>query len=100
MPHNKNNERLNFLIHKRSPLLHRVNLNSRLLSTREFIKRCKQYDEIKFKRSGKGSHQIWTGPSGRTVSIPAAKDLPIGTLKSILDELGIRSSVHEFSRGS
>lgn len=44
------------------------------------------------KRQGKGSHEIWHNPAvKRSAVIPNhAGDLPAGTLRAILKQLGIR----------
>lgn len=97
-PYNKINGRFNFLVQKDSDILHRLNLNGRFLSTREFVKKLKKYGKVELKRAGKGSHQIWIGPSGSTLAIPSHKELKIGTIGSILKTAGLNMSVHEFLR--
>lgn len=98
-PLNKINGRLNFLVHRNSPLLHRISLDARYLSTREVLKKLGKIAKISQKRQGKGSHEIWVGPSGLSVSIPKKKELKVGTLGSILKQLGVEMSVYEFLRG-
>lgn len=45
-----------------------------------------------------GSHHLMRGPTGRIVSIPVhgAKTLPVGTIKGVIDDLGV--SIEEFVR--
>jgi predicted RNA binding protein YcfA (HicA-like mRNA interferase family) len=44
------------------------------------------------KRQSKGSHEIWHNPKiNRSAVVPRhAGDMPVGTLKAILKQLGIR----------
>lgn len=44
------------------------------------------------RRQGKGSHEIWSNPaSGGHTTVPnrGRKDIPIGTIRGILRDLGI-----------
>ncbi|MDE2803298.1 MAG: type II toxin-antitoxin system HicA family toxin [Chloroflexota bacterium] len=42
-------------------------------------------------RQGKGSHEVWRNTNGDETTIPnwGSKDLPIGTIRKILRDLGI-----------
>ena len=56
----------------------------------DLIKLLKQ-NKCEFIRHGKGDHQIWFSPiTGRKFPVPhPKKQLPVGTLKSILKMAGI-----------
>lgn len=98
-PYNKINGRINFLLPPNSPLLERMKLDARFMSTHQFITRCKRLGDVQLVREGKGSHKIWIGPSNNKVSIPNHRELKVGTMAQLLKDLGLGISVHEFLRG-
>ncbi|TMP28668.1 toxin HicA [Pseudoalteromonas rubra] len=60
------------------------------MTSKDLFKLLKKHN-CEFVRYGKGDHQIWRAPSGRTFSVPhPKKDLPIGTVKSIKRMAGIK----------
>jgi len=96
-PLNKINGRINFLLPKNSLASKRISLNGRFLSTKEIIKKLKKNVGLEEVRKGKGSHVIWRAENGKSTSIPLKKnDMPIGTLKGILKDLGINMKIHDF----
>lgn len=99
-PLNKVNGRINFLTHRDSLILNRTNLNNRYLSTRELKKKLEPYAEVRLKRQGKGSHEIWLGPSGRSVAVPRKSELKIGLIGGILKDLGVNLTAYELLRSS
>jgi len=95
-PLNKSNGKVNFLLPKGSRLFDRISLSGRLLSTKQVIKKLKKLGATQVK-GGKGSHAKWVSKTGYT-TVPLDRDMPIGTLSSILKGLGIDMNVHEFLR--
>jgi predicted RNA binding protein YcfA (HicA-like mRNA interferase family) len=64
----------------------------------DVIKRLKKLG-FRFYRPGKGSHELWVRDSdGKVIPVPKhkGKDIKKGTLKAIINEIGI--SVEEFIR--
>ncbi|HQE93599.1 MAG TPA: type II toxin-antitoxin system HicA family toxin [Anaerolineae bacterium] len=58
---------------------------------RELAKRLRQLG-CEFVRTASGSHRIWWNPAnGQYTTIPdwSSKDLKVGTLRSILSDLGL-----------
>lgn len=58
---------------------------------RELAKRLRQAG-CQLSRHGKGSHEIWINPTTNGFSVipnHAGKDIPPGTVRSILKDLGI-----------
>ena len=58
---------------------------------RELAKRLEKLG-CQFKRQGKGSHEIWVNPKTNKLSIVpnhASKDIPPGTIRGILKDLGL-----------
>lgn len=47
--------------------------------------------ECEFYRQGRGSHEVWRNASGNETTIPnwGTRDLPTGTVRKILRDLGI-----------
>jgi predicted RNA binding protein YcfA (HicA-like mRNA interferase family) len=96
-PLGKINGRINFLVPKKSPISDRISLNGRFLSTKEIVKKLTKSVGLKEIRKGKGSHTRFQASNGNSTTIPLQKnDMPIGTLKSILKDLGLKTSIHEF----
>lgn len=86
-----------FQVKKGSPILSRIPIDVRLFNVSSVKKKLKGKAGLTYKRPGKGSHEIWITPEGRTVVIPSSKrELSSGTLKSILRQAGINSPISEF----
>lgn len=88
----------NYLLPKSSPLSRRINLIGRKLTSREFLKKAKSITELKATGKGKGSHEVYLSKNGGRTTVPKNKDLPMGTVRSMLKQLGIDMSVSEFLR--
>lgn len=59
---------------------------------REIARRLKTLGCEELARRGKGSHRVWHNPAnGRIAPLPnwGAKDLKIGTLRSVIRQLGL-----------
>jgi len=96
-PFNKINGRFNFLLPKNSPLSKRISLNGRFLSTKDVVKKLKKSVGLEEVRKGKGSHVIWRAANGKSTTIPLKKnDMPVGTLKGILKDLGLDMNIRDF----
>lgn len=96
-PDNKVNGKVNYLYPKCG---YPIPLEGRLLSTRQVIKKIEKKlgERLTFIRPAKGSHKIYATRAGHEVTIPQDSNMPTGTLKSILNALGLNISVYEFLR--
>lgn len=95
-PFRKRRSRVNYIVHRDSALVDRSMLSGRYLRYSELKKRLNSRG-YSFVRQGKGSHEIWRGPSGTKFSVPRHPgDLKRGTLSAILKQAGIDLSLAEF----
>lgn len=96
-PDNKVNGKVNYLYPTRG---YPIPLGGRLLSTRQVIKKIEKKlgERLTFIRPANGSHKIYATRAGHEVTIPQNSNMPTGTLKSILNALGLNISVYEFLR--
>lgn len=89
--------RVNYIVHRDSPLAQRRRLSSRCLRYRDLVDRLTNIAGCRWARSGKGGHDIWRSPAGRTFPVPRHPgDLRKGTLAKIIKEAGLTLSVSEF----
>lgn len=98
-PFRKAGSRVNYIVHRNSPLASRSGLSGRYLRYSELRSRLNSRG-CSFVRQGKGSHEIWCGPSGTRFPIPRHPgDLKRGTLSAILKQAGIDLTLAEFVAG-
>ena len=93
------NSRVNYIIHRDSPIASRAGLGRLYLPHREVIKKLnKLFPDLKHLRT-KGSHEIWDTGERRKLTIPKHSGDPIrpGTLKAILRQAGLKMSLTEFA---
>ena len=91
--------RISYLIRKGSPLYNRLPVDARTcLKGRTFKQKLVSLKIGRLLRQG-GSHEIWTPiGGGKSVAVPRhdGVDIPKGTLRSILRQLGSSMSIEEF----
>lgn len=88
-----------YLINKNSQIFKIVPKYIKAIRYRDLIKKLKKIANIEFIRNSAGSHEIWSSKDGNKTVIPKhISDIPVGTIKSILKDLGINMSFEEFLR--
>jgi len=93
------NRRVNFLIHRNSPLARRIPANLRALRYREVAQKLRVLAGCEEVGTGKGSHRRWRRPDGKVFSVPCHPgDLRIGILARIIKPAGLSMSVGQFMR--
>lgn len=86
-----------YLINSKSMIWNIVPKHIRSIRYKELIKKLSKLKNIKLQRQGKGSHVIWQSSSGKRIPIPIhTKDIPVGTVMSILKELNLKMSFSQF----
>lgn len=86
-----------YLINSKSMIWNIVPKHIRSIRYREFIKKLSKLKNIELQRQGNGSHVIWQSSKGKRIPIPRhTKDIPIGTVMSILRELDLKMSFSQF----
>lgn len=92
------NSHINYVIHRHSSLATRGRLSEQYFRYKDVTAALKRLG-CSFVRTGRGSHEIWTSPKGGNFPIPNhRRDLPLGTLRTILREAGLDMSVEQFRR--
>ncbi len=92
--------KISYLIRKNSPIFKRISIDDLrpVIKVSKLKKKLKKLGIAEFKRQG-SNHEIWQ-PSNVDKSVPISRhdslDLPIGTLKAILEQLGVTMSVKNF----
>jgi len=90
------NSRVNYLVRRNSSLASRLSVDARYLTYRDLERKLKAA-QCAFIRSGKGSHQIWQGPTGARAPIPNHRgDIHRGLLGGILKQLGLSIPLEAF----
>jgi hypothetical protein len=90
--------RCSYVISRRSGLAKRMKLSHIFFNRREVLKRLREAVGGELRPGGK--HQKWIrGDGSRKAAIPSGSDIAIGTLGSILKQLGIEKKPQEFMRG-
>jgi len=80
-------------------LLDRIPLEYLYISYRDLKDKLDAIIGLSFKRDGKGSHEVYTTHRGNSVTLyHTSRDVPKGTLSSILKQAGVDMNVHEFLR--
>ena len=88
--------RVNYIIHRNSPLATRLGLGLRFLRNRELIEKLRDLAGCEFVRHGRG-HDIWKSRAGKPFSVPRHPgDLRTGTLAKIIRQAGLNMTVQEF----
>jgi predicted RNA binding protein YcfA (HicA-like mRNA interferase family) len=96
-PMSRVNSRVNYVVPPDSSIALRAGLGLRYLNYKQLSKRLRKLGDCKPTGKGKGSHEIWTCPGGGKFPIPKhPRDLPTGTLRSIIREAGLDLSVAQF----
>jgi predicted RNA binding protein YcfA (HicA-like mRNA interferase family) len=89
--------RVNYLVHRNSPLAQRTRLGLRYLRYRDLADRLKKLAGCQPVRQGHGSHEIWETPKGHRFPVPRHPgDFGRGLLAKIIKEAGLNLSVSEF----
>lgn len=92
------NSRVNYIVHRASPLASRARLGSRYLTYRQLEKRLMKTAHCEKVGGGKGSHETWQRPDGCKFSVPRhPRDLCSGTLRAIIREAGLDLSISQFA---
>lgn len=61
------------------------------MNKRELLKILKENDFRKLPNRGRGSHEVWfKGKRHITIPKPSGSDYPIGTIKAILKQAGLK----------
>ena len=91
--------RANYICRKSSPVASRSRLGGRLLSRRKLLKVLR--DEAPGTLKGSKAHPTrWQTHDGRKSDLPGQKDIPVGTVKKILRDLGVSKSYRELFQGA
>lgn len=92
--------RVNYLVNRKSRLGKRLRVDARFISHPKFTKRLRKDFGCSCLRQGKGSHEIWKGPTGRKAPIPRhVGDLHDKLARGILKQLGLTMTWDEFRAG-
>jgi predicted RNA binding protein YcfA (HicA-like mRNA interferase family) len=91
--------RFAYMIPKHSPFYQRLPTDLKTcVKARNFKRKLQQHGIAEPKRQG-GSHEIWS-PPGSNLSVPIPRhdgvDIPKGTMRSILRQLGCKMSIEQF----
>lgn len=93
----RRNSRVNYIVHRHSPLASRLRLSSRFLTYRNLAKRLLKFGNCSVLRQG-GQHEIWVSPGGKRFSVPRHPgDLGPTLLSKIITQAGLSMSVSEFA---
>jgi predicted RNA binding protein YcfA (HicA-like mRNA interferase family) len=95
------NSRVNYTIHRDSPIWKRLRTRGHFLRYREVEQRLKSLGSCTLVGSGKGSHRMWKNPSGRKFPVPFHPgDLNPHTLQKIIKQAGLKKmSLRQFVSG-
>jgi predicted RNA binding protein YcfA (HicA-like mRNA interferase family) len=89
--------RVNYIVHRSSPLAHRTGLNLRYIQRRRLERAL--LDQGFTRESTRGIHDKWKSRSGETIPLPRHSDIAIGTARNILQRAGLRGSLDAMLRG-
>jgi predicted RNA binding protein YcfA (HicA-like mRNA interferase family) len=96
-PFRNRNGRVNYIVHRSSPLAERLRFSLRYLSYRDVTQKLRKLTGCELHRNGKGSHEIWRTKNGNLLTIPRHPgDLRRGTLAKIIKQAGLNYSVEQF----
>ena len=91
------NSRVNYIVHRSSPLFARISADGYYLTKRELTRRLSKLAGCVFDRDG-GNHEVWRSPTGSKIAIPRHPgDLAKGTVGSIIKQAGLEMSVAQFA---
>jgi predicted RNA binding protein YcfA (HicA-like mRNA interferase family) len=91
--------RVNYIIRRSSPIARRLPLDLHYFTYGDVTRKLQALAQAKRVRPGKGSHEIWRTPLGKTVVVPRhGGDLSRGTVRSIIKQAGLDMSLDEFAR--
>jgi len=90
------NSRVNYVIHRSSPLIERIRTRGHHLRYRDVAERLRRLASCTEARQ-KGSHVTWRNREGHTFTVPRHPgDLKKGTLRSIIRGAGLQMTLSEF----
>ena len=90
------NSRVNYVIHRGSPLAQRMRDRGHYLRYGDLAKLLKQHGCAPIGK-GKGSHEKWERADGRRFPVPRhPREFKTGLLRALIREAGLRMSVSEF----
>jgi predicted RNA binding protein YcfA (HicA-like mRNA interferase family) len=93
------NSYTNYLISKDSPLSDRKDLHGRRIGYRGVKNNLEELVGLRFKRKGKGNHEIYETDDGNSVTLYyTTGDVPKGTLSEILKQARVNMTVYDFLR--
>ena len=87
--------RVNYVVHRSSPLFERVGAGGYYLTKKELGKRLQKLAGCRLVAEG-SRHEIWEGPEGRFTIPRHPGDLRTGTLGAIIKQAGLNMSVSQF----
>ena len=89
--------RVNYLVHRSSPMAKRMSLGLRYLRYRDVSERLERVARCRETGHARGSHVKWKRPDGHTFTVPRHPgDLARGTLAKIIKQAGLEISLSEF----
>jgi predicted RNA binding protein YcfA (HicA-like mRNA interferase family) len=87
--------RVNYLVHRHSPLVERTGLGLRYLRRRDLIDRLKNLAGCVLVREG-SEHEVWRAADGQCFAIPRHRDIAKGTVSKIIKQAGLNLSYEQF----
>ncbi|PIX41956.1 MAG: hypothetical protein COZ56_10550 [Armatimonadetes bacterium CG_4_8_14_3_um_filter_58_9] len=91
------NSRVNYIIHRNSPLAQRTRLSQRFLRYRDLEKRLRTLAGCKPLRQGRGSHELWVAPNGHSFPVPRhSRELGTDLVAKLIKQAGLKLSVSQF----
>ena len=89
--------RVNYAVHRNSPLIKRIRTRGHYLRYREVTERLEKLASCTFVRQKGGAHTIWQNREGKHFPVPRHPgDINKGTLQKIIKQAGLHMSVSEF----
>lgn len=89
--------KVNYIIHRDSSFARRNKLHLRYIRYPDLKRKLEKLAKCFYLRPGKGSHEFWKSPMGKTFQVPRHPgDFKKGTLRNIIKQAGLNMSVSEF----
>lgn len=89
------NSRVNYIVHRSSPLFQRISAGGYYLTKRELTRKLSKLAGCVFDHDG-GNHEVWAGPAGKFAIPRHPGDISTGTLGKIIKQAGLDMSVAQF----
>lgn len=89
------NSRVNYIIHRSSPLFERISASGYYLTKRDLTRKLSKLAGCVLDRDG-GNHEVWSGPAGKFAIPRHPGDISTGTLGKIIKQAGLDMSVAQF----